>query len=245
MTKMGTKNRKTLLNRLILVHTVLLLAACSTNVFVKGDYPTPLGKPIPYHVGMVFDDNFKDHTFTRDNIEIKLGDAQTRMYTTLLNGMFANSTLLKSRETPPPEVDLFIVPNVEEIQIATPADNRLKVYEVWIKYNMQMFDRDGNSVADWLMTCYGKTPTATLKSRAKALNLASIVALRDAGARMATGFVRVPEVQGWLIRQTTKSGNDDPAFKQPAPEETTFDNQTLDKQALEQSAAINTVEGTS
>ena len=200
---MGIKPYKNLLT-LLFAASALLLSACSTNVTVKGDYPSPLGKPIPYNVGVVFDDGFKDYVFTRDSIEIKLGDAQTRMYSNLFGGMFANSTLLESRDNIPADIDMVIVPNVDEIQIATPKDNRLKVYEVWIKYNMQVFDADGSSIADWLMTCYGKTPTASLKSSAKSLNLASIVALRDAGARMATGFVRVPEVQGWLIRQAAR-----------------------------------------
>ncbi|MGS2724363.1 hypothetical protein ACVBEJ_11535 [Porticoccus sp. GXU_MW_L64] len=198
--------------------SALLLTACSTNVTVSGDYPTPLAKPIPYNVGVVFDDTFSNYVFTRDNIEIKLGDAQIRMYDNLFDGMFANSTLLESREAASEDIDLVIVPNVEEIQIATPKDNRLKVYEVWIKYNMQVYDGDGSSIADWLMTCYGKTPTATLKSRARSLNLASVVALRDAGARMTTGFVRVPEVQGWLIRQAARKRQPPAASDTPATE---------------------------
>ncbi|UTW44143.1 hypothetical protein KFE80_06915 [bacterium SCSIO 12696] len=203
------------LKKLLPLLGLFLLPACSTNVFVKGDYPTPLTKEIPYKVGVVFDQDFSEYTFTRDKIEINLGDAQTRMYDNLFQGMFANSTTLESKESVDGQ-DMVIIPKVEEVQIATPKDNRLKVYEVWIKYNMQVFDSEGNSIADWLMTCYGKTPTATLKSKATALNLASVVALRDAGARMATGFVRVPEVQGWLIRQAGKAGADSDAPAQEA-----------------------------
>ncbi|MDM3870724.1 hypothetical protein QSV34_05095 [Porticoccus sp. W117] len=226
---MATKTHKNWLVPLFAA-SALLLSACSTNVTVTGDYPSPLAKPIPYDVGIVFDDAFKDYVFTRDNIEIKLGDAQTRMYSNLFSGMFANSTLLESREAATPDIDLVIVPNVEEIQIATPKDNRLKVYEVWIKYNMQVYDGDGSSIADWLMTCYGKTPTATLKSSARSLNLASVVALRDAGARMTTGFVRVPEVQGWLIRQAARKR------QQPAPA-------TSDTPAASEPQTQTTVEG--
>ncbi|MCV6606536.1 MAG: hypothetical protein OIF34_14630 [Porticoccaceae bacterium] len=214
---MATQQYKKNLQLPLVAAVLLLVSACSTNVTVTGDYPTPLAKPIPYNVGVVFEDSFKDYVFTRDSIEIKLGDAQTRMYSNLFKGMFASSTQLQSREATTPDIDLVIVPNVEEIQIATPKDNRLKVYEVWIKYNMQVFDGDGSSIADWLMTCYGKTPTATLKSGARSLNLASVVALRDAGARMSTGFVRVPEVQGWLIRQAARKR------QQPAAEDTPAD----------------------
>ena len=45
------------------------------------------------------------------------------------------------------------------------------------------------------MTAYGKTPTAFLRSNEAAVNLAAVVALRDAGANFATSFLRIPEVQ--------------------------------------------------
>jgi hypothetical protein len=48
------------------------------------------------------------------------------------------------------------------------------------------------------MTAYGKTPTAFLQSDEAAVNLAAVVALRDAGAHFATSFSRVPEVAAWM-----------------------------------------------
>jgi hypothetical protein len=48
------------------------------------------------------------------------------------------------------------------------------------------------------MTAYGKTPTAFLQSDEAAVNLAAVVALRDAGAHFVTSFQRVPEVAQWL-----------------------------------------------
>ena len=48
--------------------------------------------------------------------------------------------------------------------------------------------------ADWTLTAYGKTPTAFLQSDEEAVNLAAVVALRDAGANFATSFTRVPDI---------------------------------------------------
>ena len=200
-------------NRALAALGLLLMTACSTNVFVKGDYPSPLGRQMPFTAGLHFDEAFRNYTFERESTEIKFGDAQTRLFQTVFAGMFRDTVQLDNYPDESPAADLVIVPHVEEVQIATPYENRLKVYEVWIKYNMQVFDGDGNAVADWIMTSYGKTPTATLKSGAKSLHLASIVALRDAGARMATGFARVPEIQGWLVRQANvrQTNPDNPA----------------------------------
>jgi hypothetical protein len=50
------------------------------------------------------------------------------------------------------------------------------------------------------MTAYGKTPTAFLQSDEAAVNLAGVVALRDAGAHFVTSFRKVPEVAEWLAR---------------------------------------------
>ena len=48
------------------------------------------------------------------------------------------------------------------------------------------------------MTAYGKTPTAFMQSDEAAVNLAAVMALRDAGANFAVNFTRVPDVQQWL-----------------------------------------------
>ena len=47
-------------------------------------------------------------------------------------------------------------------------------------------------------TAYGKTPTAFMQSDSDAVNLAAVMALRDAGAHFITSFVRVPGVMSWL-----------------------------------------------
>ena len=48
------------------------------------------------------------------------------------------------------------------------------------------------------MAAYGKTPTAFLRSDQAAVNLAAVMALRDAGANFATSFTRVPDVAAWM-----------------------------------------------
>ena len=48
------------------------------------------------------------------------------------------------------------------------------------------------------MTAYGKTPTAFLQSDEAAVNLAAVMALRDAGANFVINFTRVPDVLQWM-----------------------------------------------
>lgn len=96
------------------------------------------------------------------------------------------------------QFDLLLSPRVDEFQYAMPRETKVNVFEIWIKYNMRVYTNDGQLIADWIMSAYGKTPTAFMKSKEEALNEAVIMALRDIGASLSLGFSRVPEIRAWL-----------------------------------------------
>jgi hypothetical protein len=194
--------------RLTLVLAVMsVLTACSTNVTVSGDYPSALTKPLPYHVGLVLDDTFSNYTFESDreqNVVMTLGKSQSRLFNQIFSDLFSSSSRLRTASIiAGNNVDLVVVPHVEEVQLAMPFETRLNVFEVWLKYNVQVFDSDGEPIADWLMSSYGRTQTRFLKSEEEALNQATTAALRDAGVRLVIGFKRVPEIHEWLETQAS------------------------------------------
>lgn len=179
---------------------LILLVGCATNVQVKGDFPAPLSVPLPVSAGLVLDDQFKTHVYSNEEnrkLTFVIGEAQSAMLRSLGAGMFTRMTELDKRPTTP-ATDITLVPSVEEIQVARPFETSLKVFEVWLKYNISVYDSKGEPIADWIMTAYGKTPTRFLTSDEDALNQAAIVALRDAGARLVIEFARVPEISQWL-----------------------------------------------
>jgi len=191
--------------RLILIIVSLLLTACSTNVTVSGDYPSALTKPLPYHVGLVLDNSFTNYTFEsskEQDVTVALGQSQTKLFEQVLTDIFSNKSRLQTVPTQAASsthnVDLIIVPHVEEVQLAMPFETHLNVFEVWIKYNLQVFNSEGEPIADWLMSSYGKTQTRFLKSEEAALNQATTTALRDAGVRLIIGFERIPEIRAWI-----------------------------------------------
>ena len=75
---------------------------------------------------------------------------------------------------------------------------KLDVFEVWIKYNMRLMTAEGDYIADWVLTSYGKTPTESLRSAEAAINEAAVVALRDLASSFSLNFTEVPEVKDWL-----------------------------------------------
>ncbi len=186
-----------------------LLAGCGpAEVVVKGEFPAPTMEKLPLTIGVWYDPAFANHEFFDEAKSkkdsswlVKSGEAQVQMWDTLLNGMFARVVPMVGQPGPGqmnPAVDAVLIPQIAELQYAIPAHTNVKVYEIWIRYHLQLVTTGGDPIADWTMPAYGKTPTAFLQTDQAAVNLAAVMALRDAGANFATSFARVPAVQAWL-----------------------------------------------
>ncbi|WP_295798498.1 hypothetical protein [uncultured Microbulbifer sp.] len=184
-----------------------LVAACSHTVRVDGQFPQPIGDKHPLTVGVYLSDDFRQFTYSenrddRDEWNINTGRAQKNLFETVLSSMFKETVNINQYPSNlPTGVDLVIVPEVRELQFTMPRETRVNIFEVWIKYDMHAYDSQGDAVAEWVITAYGKTPTAFLKSQEAALAQAINVALRDAGATLYTGFERVPELQAFLANK--------------------------------------------
>ncbi|MFD1215164.1 MULTISPECIES: hypothetical protein [Microbulbifer] len=185
----------------------VLLAACSHTVRVDGEFPAPVGNPHPLTVGVYFSDDFSNFTHQenredRDEWNINTGRAQSNLFNTVFASMFRETVNLSQYPSNlPAGLDLVIVPEVRELQFTMPRETRVNIFEVWIKYDMHAYNRQGDSVAEWVITAYGKTPTAFLKSQEAALAQAINIALRDAGATLYTGFTQVPELQALIANK--------------------------------------------
>lgn len=190
----------------------LLLSACATQVEVDGNFPPALTRQLPLRTLVVFESDFANHRFESTEgpeISIAVGQIQVELFTGLAANLFQHSATSTSMPTATnipaqPEINLILRPSVEDVQISMPNESQLKVFEVWIKYNLQVFNSAGEPIADWIMTAYGKTPTRFLKSNTDALHQAAMVAMRDAGAHFITGFARVPEIRQWLQTRQTR-----------------------------------------
>jgi len=207
--------------RLIFTGTaVACLTACgATEVQVAPifEFPTPLVEPLPVHLGVYYSENFSNFTYYEskdkqgiDDTSIKMGEAQISLFEKILPAVFEQVQVLQRGEpaSSRAHLDAVLVPQIIDVEYAVPQTNKAKIYEVWIKYKFDLLAPDGSSIATWTMPAYGKTPTALLKSSKEAINLASVMALRDCGAAFITGFTRVPEVAQWL---DTSIGNAAPA----------------------------------
>ncbi len=188
---------------------LLSLAGCGpAKVVVEGNFPEPLIEPIPIVLGVWYPEDFARHEFfdqaksrSESDWIVQTGAAQVQMWDTLLGGMFYELVHMKGKPGAGQMnqvVNAVLIPHVEELQYAIPTHTNVKVYEIWMRYRFELVNRRGETIAEWTMPAYGKTPTAFLRSDEEAVNLAAVMALRDAGANFAVTFKRVPEVAAWL-----------------------------------------------
>lgn len=188
---------------LFMVISAWIISGCSTTLEVKGEFPTPVIDPVPITLGVNYPQAFRQYQYVeeseeRDNWKISIGNAQTSLFDQVLPAMFSKIVAVDTTDNT--EVDLTLEPILEEFQYNTPRETNIKMYEVWMKYNLKVYNQQGQLIADWIMTAYGKTPSAFMQSDQSALNEALVVALRDAGARLSLSFVHVPEIKHWLAQ---------------------------------------------
>ena len=183
---------------------LLILAACeqSMSLRVDSEIPTPVIARMPVTMGILYRDELRNHVYEensdeRPNWKIESGSSHIALFEQILGSMFEQTKEVAGTDSDA-TVDAVLAPSVAEMQFALPAETKSDFYEAWIKYDVELYNRDGSPIANWSVTGYGKSSTEFMKSRDKGLNAAVNQALRDAGARFALGFSRVEEVGAWL-----------------------------------------------
>tara|TARA_Y200000002_G_scaffold323059_1_gene284105 strand:+ start:1191 stop:1889 length:699 start_codon:yes stop_codon:yes gene_type:complete len=195
-----------LLTRTGLFLSALLLESCGvSNVTIEGSFPTPNISKLPLTVAVYYDDALREFAYLEysetgaEEFNIESGQSHIELFNAVLPAMFEEVVVVDSMEAAEGRgVDAVFAPLIEEFQLALPAKTKLDVYEVWIKYNMRLVTAEGDYIADWVLTSYGKTPMETFRTTEAAINDAAVVALRDLASSFSLSFTQVPEVRDWL-----------------------------------------------
>ena len=188
-----------------------MLAGCSaTTIVVDGSYPSPLVRKLPLTIGVYYPEELRNFAYTeiddnsgKDQYIVQSGTSQLELFNTVLPALFENVVMLDSLDslnTASSEngIDAVFVPEIAEFQLGLPQKTKLKVYEIWMKYNMKLSKANGDYIADWVMTAYGKSPQENLQSVDSGVQGAAVVAMRDLAASLTLGFTTAPEVNDWL-----------------------------------------------
>ena len=89
--------------------------------------------------------------------------------------------------------------SIKELQFSIPKQTRTDYFEVWIRYQFKLFDKNANLVGEWDLPAYGKAKAQDYPSDGTALQAAALSACRDAMAFFSLNFTRVPLVKNWII----------------------------------------------
>ena len=169
--------------------------------------PVPVIEPLPVTLGIHLSDELRNYVHEeaiKDNgtYRINVGAAQELMFDNLATGLFRGHRFALTPTDHAPNTDAILVPSINELQFSIPKQIKSDFFEVWLKYNFELFAPDGSTIAEWPMQAYGRANSRNYgfleDTDNGALQEASRVALRDAMAVFTFKFQRVPEVQRWL-----------------------------------------------
>jgi hypothetical protein len=211
--------RKVLPNRKILsllpvIGTAIILSSCNTSVTVGGSIPTPLVRQIPLHVGIYFSPELTGYTHEevlpgQGTWRISMGQQNKLFFSKMFTALFLEVTEVAefdlpvdeedegNRVTLPEGMDALIVPEILKYGFLTPQISGLDFFSASIHYRVRIYGKDGDLALDWVIVGYGKSPDQAF-SAGDALENATTLAIRDAGARIAIEAPRHPAVLKWL-----------------------------------------------
>lgn len=175
-----------------------LAAGCGSNVRMEPPtIPEPLIESIPASVGLRMPENFEhfvheETVLGTEDWTIDLGRSNAVFFSQLFSYMFDEVTILGQENDPPlSSFDAVIEPSIEAFEFSVPNQTKTESFAVWIRYRIKIFDRDGELIANWPLSAYGKSLT-TLMGGSDALQRAAVLAMRDAAALMIIRFDEQP-----------------------------------------------------
>ena len=183
-----------------------LIGCGGATVAVPTEFPVPLVERVPVTMGVHLSPELrkfvhKEKLKNSGDWSIDLGGAQKPMFTNLATGMFAGLRFVDDPLAPGADVDAVLVPSISEVQFSIPTQTRSDYFEVWIRYHFQLLSNDGQTLADWDLTAYGKANQRNyggLQGSQPALQAAALSACRDAMAFFTVQFRGVEPVKNWL-----------------------------------------------
>ena len=189
-----------------LVATSALLAGCGSQnlTLAEPTIPAPLMAALPYRVAVQYGENMYDFTHREEHLgdkqwTIQLGDSNKRVYDQILSSLFPGATFIGPAEPiPTDQYDMVLRPSIQAFEFALPQQSRTDAYTVWIRYQIEVFNRFGTKVGTWPINAYGKSGAERFEGT-DAIQRAATLAMRDAAAlismRLSAQAARIADDQ--------------------------------------------------
>jgi hypothetical protein len=179
--------------------SMTLLAGCAPTTFeTQTDIPPPLIEKIPVVIGVHMPVEFTDKVYQEKRergggeYSIGLGKAQSAGFMRVLNAMFNRVVPVASpgdAAATDPEIRGVLEPVLEDYAFVTPADSGTATYAASLRYTIRLYSPEGKLAESWTFTGYGSQSASQFPGKGgEALAMATRLAMRDAGAKLAAEF---------------------------------------------------------
>jgi hypothetical protein len=188
---------------------MVLLAACAPTKFeTQADIPQPLIEKIPVVIGVHLPLEFTNKVYEEKReggggeYSIGLGKAQSAGFMRVLNAMFTRVVPVASPQdaaATDPEIRGVLEPVLEDYAFVTPMDSGTSTYAASLRYTIRLYSPKGELAESWTFTGYGSQPSSQFPGKGdEALAVATRLAMRDAGAKLAAEFHEQAIARGLL-----------------------------------------------
>ena len=182
------------------------LASCSSkNILVEGSLPVPMVKKIPAAVGIYYSEEFVSFRYKEispeiGNWDIDFGGQNARFFRLLFDSMFEKTENIDRRDISNENsggFDGFLIPKIKKYGFLTPFVSGLGFYSASIEYELSLYDSDASVILTWKVVGYGKNEGGVF-GKEEAIERATLLAIRDAGAKIAIELGKRAEIESWL-----------------------------------------------
>jgi hypothetical protein len=190
--------------RVTILFLLPIMTGCNGALTVPNTFPEPLVETLPLDVALVFSDEFASYRH-RENVagdskwDIDIGKANVALFESVSRRLFRSATRVSARPegTAATGFNAIIEPSVAAFEFSLPSQSATEQYSVWIRYTVKVFRPDGELLTSWNISAYGESESTLLRP-ARSMEQATILALRDAAATLAVGFVSEARAHGVL-----------------------------------------------
>lgn len=178
-----------------LILTAAMLGGCGGSMTLDTPtFPQPLVKTLPMHVGLrispeMYAFSHEEEVLGRETWKVDMGEANAKMFEQLFGHMFNRVTLIdEAADATDIGLDALVETSIDAFEFSVPEQTQNNAYSIWIRYRLKVYDDEGEMIANWPVSAYGRSESGGLGSGDDSLEKAAILAMRDAAALMILRF---------------------------------------------------------
>jgi hypothetical protein len=174
--------------------TLLLGGCAAVAIHPEGDLPTPIVAPAPAKAAVVVTNEAANyvHKESRASVdyEAQLGPSHRQLVEQIFRAGFTEAKMFETVDAARLEPGIMAIfePRIEQFSFASARETGGIYCAVTIRYQIYIYEPNGELVDTLTLTGYGSGPAAKIGNGEEELGIAAYAAMRDAAAKFLTQF---------------------------------------------------------